>query len=79
MSGLWVPNWFLLILYVLGSTMLVTGCAASILLMLMVLFSDYIRPFALETFRNMGLWLRGRYSLRKAWRGIAQPNSEDLD
>jgi len=64
----WTPQWFVNIVLAAGLFMLVLGTAGSLLLMLMVLFSDYIRPFALQTFANMGLWLKGKYSLRRAWR-----------
>jgi len=63
----WEPQWFVNIVLVLGAMMLVLGTGASLLLVLMVLFSDYIRPFAKDTFKNIGLWLGGKYSLRAEW------------
>ena len=35
-----------------------------VLLILMSMFSNYIRPFVSDTFSNMGLWVRGRWSIR---------------
>ena len=64
----WAWNAFYDLLLVLGAAMLVLGTGASILLVLMVSFSSYIMPFAKETFRNLGLWVRGKYSVRKAWK-----------
>jgi hypothetical protein len=64
----WEPQWFVNIVLSMGAFMLVLGSAGSLLLLLMVVFSDYIRPFTIEAFYNIGLWFKGKYSVRRAWR-----------